>query len=253
MSFTSNTTTTIRTSLIRLARANSDRHDWYVVTTTETLTRSKVDPDPEHLTGSIELKLQAVNELGLDRSLPTQFGGRFDWHIPSISRATVKATNGYVLIEDRADRGRGLGTHLMSHIIRWLQAHAAGEALLYPIELEPGISEANAERVRRFYARFGLNFEQDQDSRARSTGWNTPLKALKTPATPAGVTVYDEVDGWLAFFAELRTADERRHGDQLSHQWRSADLRATRARRDAWLQAGALVAIITLAAQRLFR
>ena len=165
MSHRSTTTEKVSTSLIRLTREDSERHDWFVVTVTEELTRTKFGSDPEILSGSLGLKVRPVNEYALDRGVPTTFGGRFEHHVPDITRATVKVTDGYVIIEDKANRGRGLGTHLMSQVVHWLQTHAQGDAIMFPVELELGISDTQAERVRRFYARFGLRFEEDKDGR----------------------------------------------------------------------------------------
>lgn len=253
MSHRTTTTVKVSTSLIRLARKDSERHDWFVVTVTEELTRTKIGSDPEFLSGSLGLKVRPVNEYALDRGVPTTFGGRFEHHIPDITRATVKVTDGYVIIEDKANRGRGLGTHLMSHVVRWLQAQAQGDAIMFPVELEFGISDAHAERVRRFYARFGLCFEEDEDGRLRTTGWAARLRTLVIPPAPAGLTVYGEVEGWLAFLAEVRKADERRHGEQLGSQWRSQDARVAQVRRHTWLKAGVAFAAVVLVALRLLR
>lgn len=251
MSHRSTTTEKVSTSLIRLTREDSERHDWFVVTVTEELTRTKFGSDPEILSGSLGLKVRPVNEYALDRGVPTTFGGRFEHHVPDITRATVKVTDGYVIIEDKANRGRGLGTHLMSQVVHWLQTHAQGDAIMFPVELELGISDAQAERVRRFYARFGLRFEEDKDGRLRTTGWTIPLRSLVTPPTPVDVTVYGEVEGWLAFFAEVRQADERRHGDQLGNQWRSQESRVAEVRRHTWLKAGAAFAFAVLVTLKL--
>lgn len=206
--------------MIRLGSSEHDGHDWFIQTTTEEFTHQTSGSEPTRSSGEIKIKLRAINTYGLLADRTTEFGGRFEWVLPGHNRPSVKLTNGYVVVEASEHRGRGLGTYLMGSVIQWLQKHADPEAVFWPIELEANITPKRAERVCRFYGRFAIRFEPDADGRLSKSVVGARLSSLHVPDVPDSVSHFEEIDGWLAFFREVRQLQEHRHGDVSRHQWK---------------------------------
>lgn len=214
------TTKMVRSRMIRLSGGDDGAHHWFVETTTEEFTNQIFQSEPHRLSGELKIELRAINPYGLLDDRPTAFGGSFEYETPGRGYPSVKLTNGYVLVEASEHRRRGLGTYLMGSVIQWLQKYANNDAVFWPIELEANISPIRAERVCRFYNRFGIQFEADADGRVTKSIGRARLSSLRVPEVPASVHRFEEVEGWIALFREVRQTQESRHGDVLRHQWR---------------------------------
>lgn len=94
----------------------------------------------------------------------------------SYAAGAISLTNGEPLFLDPKElRGQRIGTYLMNEVVTW--AHQWPHARVRRIRLLPGQADNdNKERRNRFYERFGIVFDYDDDS-TRQTGLSRAMQA----------------------------------------------------------------------------